>query len=526
MWWDAVVVPEALDPVEGRPEMAQPVRIIMLMGLLGACLQFLRFQAPAYAIDDSYITFRVARNWVDTGVPTYDTDFPAVEGSTTPLWMLISAAWIRWIPSVDPMVFARVLGAICQLLTTGLLIRLAALIAADHQGSGTRAALAAVVALDSSSWMSFHSVSGMETALFGLLFVAALDRLHVAHRTASQRSAWAAGALLGLLSACRPEGALVTVIAWTAVVLDRRLRPHAWRLLSSSAAMIGAIELWRWLTYHELVPNTFFAKPPSPLEGLRYLERYLFLGTGLVGPLAAAFAVRRSGFARALLLGLVVLTAGLVWSGGDWMPGFRRLLLPALGLTVLVAAGAGIVTGPGRVVVLASLCGWIAGNVVEDRKDRGAEYFDTRGIGSLGKMAQASGLHQVALSDIGAFGWYFRGSVYDMFGLTDRHIAKAEGKAGAKRFDAAYFEERRPEVVIFTSQASTLETAGDLSQVRANEHALAEWLMHDPEYSLRARFPYGTTWYFLVFSRRDISLPESIWGKPGGVRGVLEAHEG
>ena len=42
----------------------------------------------------------------------------------------------------------------------------------------------------------------------------------------------------------------------------------------------------------------------------------------------------------------------------------------------------------------------------------------------------------------------FRGSILDLAGLTDAHIARGRGVHGHKEWDEAYFRQRRPDLVL------------------------------------------------------------------------------
>jgi hypothetical protein len=110
-------------------------RLPLLVCLLVAVAGLARFADLDYAVDDAWISFRVARNLWTSGVLSFNVEGPPVEGMTNLSWTLLSALWVR-LP-VDPILPARALGGALHLLTVGLVTTLAGRVA------GPRAALVA-----------------------------------------------------------------------------------------------------------------------------------------------------------------------------------------------------------------------------------------------------------------------------------------------------------------------------------------------------------------------------------------------
>ncbi len=507
--------PAAAQPKDAGTESAGGARgrFVVWASLLAAALQLARFQNPEHAIDDSWVSFRVARNWIEAGVPTFDLSRPPVEGMTNLLWTVLSMAWIRPFPDVDPIIPARVLGGLLYLLTVGLLVRLAARVAREAGGNPPSAAVATGLALGASGWVAFHAMSGMETALYGALFALALDRLFTLWVDGKPAVAWVAGGALGLAAVTRPEGALIAACGCLLVLLEKRFRPHWLRVALPVVVLIVATEVFRWRTYHSLLPNTFGAKPVDPATGLRYFWNFLLYGAGLLGVAGTVVAAHRSVFFRWVAGLAAVVAVATVVSGGDWMPGFRRHLPAALTLALGCGVGTAIATGRTRWLALAGVACWMIGNLALTLRGRDSGLYGTTGMAKLGSMAQASpGVGRVALSDIGAFGWFFRGSIVDLYGLTDAHLASLPGTHGNKAFDEAYLRAAAPEVIVIRSHTAISNPLQQELLVAPNEVSLARWLIDAPEYAYRATFPLGGGWHLLVFGRRGFTLPDSIWG--------------
>jgi arabinofuranosyltransferase len=400
------------------------------------------------ALDDAWITFRVARNLVEAGIPTFDRSRPPVEGATSPLWTLISAGWVA--AGLDPAGPARVLGAACG----GGAVWLGGLSAArltPPGGDPVRAALAAGLCLAACGGLAFHAAGGMETGLWVLLVAALLS-------ACLDGRVGLAAALAPALVACRPEAPLVGIVACGLLARPERVGRWRWRargrwrgLAASLVASLALITAWRLVTFHAPVPNTYFAKPPDPSAGVEYLVRWAAAGA-LPLALAAAALWREERSAErwgALALAAAALAAGVVWSGGDWMPGARRLLE----VSWIAAVLAGAAAGRGR-LGLAAAALWIAGQGVLAIRGEDCGSYYHQALADLGaELAADPAVGQVAATDIGRLGWHFPGAIYDLAGLTDAHIAGLAGGSMAKAWDEGYFRARAPDVVLITSSA-------------------------------------------------------------------------
>ena len=489
------------------------LRPVVLLGLLVAVGNLYRFRSDFHAMDDAWISFRVARNWVEHGVLSFDVGRAPVEGMTNLLWTLMSASWIALWPEGDPVVPARIGGALLHLATLGLLARLAVREAAS---AGGRPVLAAAVTLGLSalsSSLAYYALSGLETALWGFLFVAALDRYRLA-LAGSRRAGVAAGVLLGLLAMTRPEGVLVAGALWAGAVAVPTARRAAVAIVAPCALLVAGMELFRLVYFGDLLPNTFYAKPPAGSDGFRYLARFGLFALGAVGPLALlGLRGRTTPLVRVTGVLLVLLAAGAVWSGGDWMPGHRRLTTVVLGMNLLIGLGVACARPRHRGLVVAAAVAAAVANVAAARQiDWNA--YNTRMMGALGRLAaETETVDEVALVDIGRFGWSFDGEIYDLAGLTDRHLARLPGRYGFKGWDEAYFRDRSPELVLLMAPALGNRPL-QVPAMRSWERGALASMARGGGYAYHGAVAYMDGADVLIFRRTDVELPESIWGEP------------
>ena len=512
--------PSASDAPGSEP-VVHPYRWAILVSLLLAALRMYEFTSQDFAIDDAWISFRIARNWLEAGTLTFDLTQPPVEGMTNFLWTVLSALWIAPLRDVDPLFAARAVGGLCHLGTVGLSARLAARLAASQGGGERTAALVTGGLLALSGSLAFHALAGMETSFYTLLFVLALDR-GLEARSGRAGPAVACGVFLGLLGMTRPEGVLVGLLFLGLMALWPETRRNLWRAALPFVCLIGGLELFRLWTYGALVPNTYQAKPPSPVDGWKYFREFALYGLGVVGPLATVPALRRSAFARGVAVVALVLAAGTVWSGGDWMPGYRRFSVTMVGLAVLVGAGVALARGAWRVPSLVAAAAVLAGHLWASLNLWDAGLYPTRAMVSLALAANATpGVKTVALTDIGRFGYYYSGSIFDLVGLTDAHIARQAGRHMAKEWDEAYFLSRKPDLLIVNSTSDI--TRPDTRELRVHwvEVGPLQTLQRHGGYRLVTSLDLEGNKYLVVLAREDLELPEDVWG-PGLRRELSE----
>lgn len=468
-------------------------RLPLLVCLLVAVAGLARFADLDYAVDDAWISFRVARNLWTSGVLSFNVEGPPVEGMTNLSWTLLSALWVR-LP-VDPILPARALGGALHLLTVGLVTTLAGRVA------GPRAALVAGLLAATSGSLAYYALSGLETPLTTALFMIALERLERGAPTQ-------AGVALAALAMTRPEGVLVGSLLVGLVTLEGRRAG----LRAGLPFFVGvaALELGRLAYYGALVPNTFYAKAPEVGGGLDYAVRVCTLGLGLVGPLVL-WPLRQDR--RALGLGALAAVGvlGAVASGGDWMPGLRRVALELLLLYLL--AGVAVARPAGRAFaglgVLALFGGSLLGAL---RGDDSARFADV-GLRRLGEAAAATpGLSRVAMVDIGRFGWVFPGHIVDLVGLTDAHLAHLPGGHANKPWDEAWFRGQAADLLIVRSESPVGDPLLAPPRLGAPEVGLVRSVLENGGYRLHSVTEAAPGRWLLIFRRDGLVLPPGLWG--------------
>jgi hypothetical protein len=482
--------------------------------LLLTALHLLRFSDPSFTLDDAWISFRVARTWWETGLLTFDASRPPVEGMTNLLWTLLSAIWVVALPRVDPIGPARLVGALCHLGALLLLMRAASRLAARWGGRPLLAAGLAGLLSAASGSAAFHAMSGLETPLCLLLLAGALERGLAALEDARRSPALLCGLCLGLGFATRPEGALLGLLLLGVLAL-RSVRTAAIAALPFGAVgfLVQGFRLWTW---GQWLPNTFYAKPPSLAMGLGYVaDAALYVAGGGLALLALLPALRHR-LGGALLAAILGLALAVAWSGGDWMPGFRRLETAALLLHVLVGASLSTLRtarGVGAGLGALGLLGMLGGSLLAALHGRDAAPYPYDLQARLGEAAaRTPEVRRVATFDIGRFGWAFPGSIFDLGGLTDTRIGRSEGVHGEKKWDEAYFREQSPELAIATALSPLSPLPSGPIRFRLVDQDLVLSIQRHGGYRLHVCVPVQEDQWVLVFRRLDVVLDPTIWG--------------
>lgn len=297
---------------------------------LGTCILAWRsLLAERQTVDDVFIFLRYARNLATAGQYAFDLG-TRVEGTSSVAWTgLLALVWKAGWMGLGAAKALSCGAGIAIPAVCGMVVRRMA------PGRPWLVAVPAVaLALDAD--LAGWATSGMDTPLWSLACVACV--------LLAERPRVAAVALGGL-AWIRPEGPLLAAAGVLALARDRGARARSLlRLGLLAAAPVVFLTLLRLVYFHDLVPNTFWAKMHAvdgkDFTGFGYLASALYRRPLLL-VLAPLAALRLCGSPRiplALALLLAILLFALI-AGGDWMTN-RRLLVPALPLAAILASAA------------------------------------------------------------------------------------------------------------------------------------------------------------------------------------------
>ncbi len=260
------------NPTEASPTARpEPARWLLLLLPLAAVALYFGWHRLFFLCDDAFIAFRYILNRrLGYGYVWNPPPFMPVEGYTSFLWVVLCD--LLWtITGYAPPFTAGFLGLACAFGTVCTTTWMAWVVPLSERLERWRPLGVALVLLGLLSNRTFlvWTSSGLETPLFIFLHVA-----WVGWATLGERGPrWlTVGAWLSvLMSLTRPDG-LLYYAACPAVVGAAWLggrpfsRRDAWAAVP--VALFFAHLTWRWFTYHDLLPNTYYAKVDEPwLEG-------------------------------------------------------------------------------------------------------------------------------------------------------------------------------------------------------------------------------------------------------------------
>jgi len=349
--------------------------ILLATNICGGLAAVWTLQVNILGIDDAYIYFVYAKNFLLSGEFVYNLGGERVEGFSSPLWMAacIVAAWLSPEPQIPLYLLASLLATCITYLgvryTETVIVAQRSARATVFLHIGSWLFLAALFA--NPSWFTWNLGSLMETPLWGaLIFGVLMQLIHIVRR-GSQRAhdPWLFAALIALLILCRPEAPLWTcwyLVAYGATLRAIGQKPSAiiMALLPAISAGLAAAALLfgaRLTYFGYLFANTYYAKMSPNLgynltEGLFYLLRFCAQnGIAVLGVLAAGWAASktiylllptshndqakvRNDTELGLLAGTVAagIAAALI-TGGDKFGGYRfyQSFVPILYLLIL-----------------------------------------------------------------------------------------------------------------------------------------------------------------------------------------------
>lgn len=437
-----------------------------LLALAGLLFQvWLRAQQPPNTVDDAYITFRYARNLAD-GVGFVYNAGERVLGTTTPGYTLLLAAAAGLSGFADYPRLAVAVNAACDALTFALLLRLAARLS-GRRWVGLLAAL--VFALDAR--LLDFSTGGMESS-FNLLGTVLTLALFFHGRT--RLAALAAG----LAVLVRPDSASLAAALFLALGLPVLRQPRRWPWTEAGLFLlvVGPWLIFATLYFGQPIPQSALAKsvvyrlpddqafrallvqlrtvfpfsvpPLSDPEPLRRQLLQAILPGGFVG-LGLWSATRRHG--AAWMIGAYLLVFGAFFAAGNplWLGWYEIPLLPLYQMLILIAAWIGgqvahsVLRRAGYAIrntqyALPAVFSLTAALLLavpqlsrlnalpweqarrprfvvnsSFNKEREADYFR---LAQMLAPAAAAG-RQVAIPEIGAFGYAYPGRIFDTTGL-------------------------------------------------------------------------------------------------------------
>jgi len=465
-----------------------------------------------YFMDDAFIGFHYLTNLLSGRGFTFNPG-ERVEGITNIGWVLslIPLASILTIPAA-----AKIMGLFLASATVIIAYALARALGRD---GGAIAAAPVPLLIACNFDYAYLSLAGMETALLSALLLAA------AWLTMIDRRRWLVGLLLALAFLCHPESALIFPLFIVLVAALRRQELRGW--LPSFGLFAGAVALFtlaRYSYFHDLLPQTFYAKPAGIKDviksGLIFMKGW---DTNFIAPwggifvimfaLAGGITAYRSAPRAALFLAAAAMAgaAFAVYAPQDWTF-LGRYFAPYLPAAVILSWKGVIETHEAALsrIMDKRRIGWllaayavaISASGLADAAMHLRKSYVERYPGYVLTSARLEGPALwirdyvpdgavIATRRIGAVAFYSRKKIFDWkFGLIDREVAAVVRRTpGAINFPthpalAELWAERSPDFLLEDSHVIAVvlrETGGSEDRFE----------VHGVPYHVIRKFPIG-----------------------------------
>ncbi len=309
---------------------------LIVFGGIGAALLLLQaIDYINFAVDDVFITLRVAQNAAN-GLGLVYNPGEWVEGYSNFLWTVMIAGIAKVFgTSYDQpyalMWVAKGLSFVAGLATLLLLYRVAKL-----RMRSSFFSLLTVLALIATGSFVLWMCGGLEGTFYAMLLIASMLLLEKYRQTSDTKYFVHLGILLFLASITRPEvlmhSGVMLLVIFVSVAKDDR-KALLIETLIPYGVLMAMFFAWRWFTYHDLLPNTFYAKTTGGLKsyvlGIKYLLAGMIFIAGpfiLAIPLTIARGIKSDITVRAAVALIASTSFFVSYSSGDWMAGFRFIM--------------------------------------------------------------------------------------------------------------------------------------------------------------------------------------------------------
>lgn len=529
----------------------------VLTGILLVCslLAFVGQQIYFYDqfIDDSYISFRYARNLAEGRGLVFNPD-EKVEGYSNFTWVLLLSAFIRM--GGDVQIWAKISGALFGLfaiVATYFLVLRALTGYEKGKGSFVCAALA-VLLLSANTHFNYWSSLGLETSLFTFLLTLSCVLFLGEMESSGKFPLSALAFMLVILS--RPEGLyflfslfLIRSYYWKKGRAFSK-RDILWLILVMIPFCFYLF--WKIGYYGRYYPNTYYAKvPPLPWESHARATNYLLSWfKGISGTNMVLFLFSLISGIIFFKTGSIILIVPICYIflytyivDADWM-GSYRFLVPAMPFLYSLACMGGLFlfnnirekTKYGAWIVLVILgflfCAhfYIHSSLRHDAAYMGKSYvtykekywfIHLKRQMNHGFNPPLQGITEILVSltepkdhilfpDIGFLGYSARCRIMDSRGLTDRVIAdyiyahsrKRNADEAERKFLEVFFLSR-PDIVCLV----LMREEGKV------HHFVDETIKKSPrfqtDYQEFKNLPYYGNTNLVFFSRKDWKGPEN-----------------
>jgi len=316
-------------------------RIIAHIVMLGFQICFWNF-----TIDDAFISFRYAKNFIENGQIVFNVNKTPVEGYSNFLWVI----WLSlgFLMNLDPIVFSKVSGIIFCHLCIYVVYKLARLM---NKSKNSSAIISIFYALLPN--IALWSIGGLETSLFSLFLMIGIYFFINNLKNKKKYSPLLSSLFFTLASLTRHEGIIIylfTILFLIGLKIKERVifkfQTLTEILFICSSLIIFYLPyfIWRIYYYGAILPHTFIAKQAN-VNFLSFLEQIIFYLPQIIVLLQLVLLITlrihkwrdilRLDIIKIYLLYVAFIMVSLIMLISSWMPGYR-FAVPLIPLILLL----------------------------------------------------------------------------------------------------------------------------------------------------------------------------------------------
>jgi len=452
----------------------------LLCGVFGICFLVLSFFTFQFGVDDSFITFRYAKNLVENGVWNWNPTGPRVEAYTNFIYAVL--AIIPEYFGFSSFIFFKFIGCL-SIFYLG--VRL-------YQILGMRYALwVALTFVLVNPLFYIHAYSGLETPLFVVLLFELIIGLTLDDESGSEKRLYL---IMLLLSLTRPEGAMYSIVGFIFLMFKRKNIESKFTLglIFAGASIYFYI---RYVYFEQFLPNTFYVKSDIPFEFSRVFE-YLKGGKIFWSVPLLFFLVKNLGFRvlllASLLVNLLYASSDLQMNFADRFP-FQTLAPFYLSAIVLLSKSRHFPKLIFLITLFVTMI-WTSQSLVAIAGD----YPSLRKAhGSLGVALSKYKDENLSLmaGDVGLIPYYSGWQTFDFIGLANKRVAR-----GGMTVELA--QEMNPDLILVYGSVGSDPQVG-FDSVR-NQKPVMDFIRGNPNYQYVGAIKLNDSFYLLAYLKNSV----------------------
>jgi len=437
---------------------SQHFRRIVSIGVLGICYVSLLRLFISFPSEDAFITFRYVKHLLQGYGLVFNIGQAPIEGYSNFLWLLCVAI-TQLVFNINVIYVSLILSVLFTLITVILLIQFY-----PHKENSFRIKFVITICILLNPLWLYWTYSGMETALFSFLIT--LTILVAMRVSDSWKDLGILAIVEFLLFLCRMDGVLIILGIGICFILQKKYKT-LWKTSFFLSVFLVPYLMWKLWYFGNIFPNPFYLRITNSslfflniLRGLEYVVAF-FNNTGLIIFILSLFSViitwnklglEKRKFLQSMTLPLLLYCLFIIVIGGDFYEGFRYLipLFPIFLCVVITTTTLQFNYSPkiqfiSFLIIILALFFSPASYV--RNLDRRNDYFYIAQISNKIFPSKTT----IALSAIGAFGYYTDFELIDTLGVVDSHIANSSASSihavAHEKGDGGYVLSQNPDVI-------------------------------------------------------------------------------